>query len=200
MRQILISLWLPGCFATWLIAAAVGQAQQPESDSGLQLYQNQCASCHGAAGQGGDGFSDPLVGDLSLPELTRYIDQTMPEEDPESVTGQQARQVAEFVFDEFYSEQAQRRAAQPRIELARLTVNQYRNSVADLIASFGKSVPRSDDRGLKASYFASRRRSKDRKIADQVDAVLDFPRRFPTLTRLGNTNLSPNRKRSPLTR
>ncbi len=185
------------CVALVLFATGHALAQQTQPDPGRKLYQEHCASCHGAAGQGGDGFSDPLVGDLSLPELTRYVDETMPDGDPEAVAGEQAQQVSQFVFDQFYSEPARRRAAQPRIELARLTVNQYRNSVADLIATFSPPVSQSDERGLKASYFAARRRSQERKIADQTDAVLDFPDAVPHFDPTGEYESVPKPEKKP---
>ena len=62
----------------------------------------------------------------------------------------------------------------PRIEIARLTVRQYRNAVADLIGSFRTPVQPDKERGLHAEYFKSRRfRSSDRVI-DRRDAQVKF--------------------------
>src|SRR5207244_1548379 len=45
----------------------------------------------------------------------------------------------------------------PRIELARLTVRQYRNAVADLIGSFRTPGRWDEQRGLRGEYFKARR-------------------------------------------
>src|SRR5918997_3331069 len=46
--------------------------------TGQQIYQQQCASCHGAKGEGTKLYSRPLAGDRSVGELARYIAQYMP--------------------------------------------------------------------------------------------------------------------------
>lgn len=94
-------------------------------------------------------------GDLPLDELTSYIELTMPEEDPESVTGKDAAAVSKYLYDKFYSRSAQRNRPKPRIELSRLTVRQYKTEVADLIGQFIGSSPIPTDRGLNATYYAA---------------------------------------------
>lgn len=146
-----------------------------DDDVGIKAYAAKCASCHGAAGEGNpDEFSDPLHGDLSLGELTKYIVESMPEEDPDSCVGDEAAKVAKHVFDSFYSAKAQLRLKNARIELSHLTVRQYRQNVAELVGSFGHPLWIPEERGLSASYFASRHSSKKRQISEQVDDNIDY--------------------------
>ena len=146
-----------------------------DDEKGVKSYAAKCASCHGAAGEGNTNeFADPLHGDLSLSELTKYIVEAMPEEDPDSCVGEEAAAVAKHVFDSFYSAEAQRKLTSARIELSRLTVRQYRQSVANLVGSFGRPLNIPDERGLEANYFASRNSSEKRRLAKQVDDKIDF--------------------------
>ena len=67
----------------------------PAAETGEQIYKKQCASCHGAAGEGvKDRYANPLIGDRSLAELTEYIETSMPEEDPGTCVGEDAKAVA----------------------------------------------------------------------------------------------------------
>ncbi len=124
-------------------------------DRGAALYKEQCASCHGALGEGVTGkFDEPLTGERSLESLTRKIDRTMPEEDPELCAGEDARLVAAYIYDAFYSPAAQARLRPPEIDLTRLTTPQFRASVADLIGHFrpGSEKNWGAERGLRALY------------------------------------------------
>ncbi|MEL7499469.1 MAG: DUF1588 domain-containing protein [Planctomycetota bacterium] len=178
---------------------AVQTKDGPSSDAtGSKLYRMHCANCHGKNGSGGtDQFADPLHGDLSLPELTRYIDREMPEADPDLVTGQAAKQVAQFVFDQFYSETARRRNNQPRIELLRLTVDQYRNRVADVVGAFSDPTWWPEERGIKAEYFAARNMTRSRRISEQVDAEINFPNAVPHFDPTGKYESVPKPKKKP---
>ena len=49
-----------------------------------------------------DEYSKPLVGDWPIEKLTNYVDQTMPDYDPDVVTGKEAQAISKFVFDSFY--------------------------------------------------------------------------------------------------
>ena len=40
------------------------------------------ASCHGASGEGSKEYQKPLIGSRSTEQLKRYIERTMPEDDP----------------------------------------------------------------------------------------------------------------------
>jgi hypothetical protein len=133
-----------------------------------------CASCHGDEGQGvRDKYSDPLVGDRSLVSLTRYIEKQMPDDKPGTCTGDNAKQVASFIFDTFYSSEAQLRHNPPRAAIARLTVDQYRNTIADLISVFNGQAKPDDTRGLKAEYFNDKRGfNRDKRVMEQVEPTL----------------------------
>ncbi len=130
-----------------LIALAVGPAD------GARIYEKLCASCHGTAGQGSKTHDEPLVGDWSIDKLARYIEKNMPEDAPGTCGGAEARRVARYIHEAFYSPQAQARNRPPRLDLARLTVGQYRNAIADLMATF-MPPPEVDRRqGLRGEYF-----------------------------------------------
>ena len=142
---------------------------------GKNIYTDQCASCHGQAGEGHpDHFADPLYGDLSLDQLRQLIVDTMPEEDPEQCVGDEAAAVAKYVFESFYSRDAQKKLNAARIELSRLTVPQYRRSVAELIGSFGRDGIVREERGIEGDYFAARRKTANRRLAKQIDETIDF--------------------------
>lgn len=122
---------------------------------GAAIYKTQCASCHGEMGEGVAGkFDEPLTGERSLEALTKKIARTMPEEDPDTCVGEQAEQVAAYIYDAFYSPAAQARLNPVEIDLTRLTISQYRTSVADLIGHFrgGSDKDWGKERGLQASY------------------------------------------------
>lgn len=145
-----------------------------DQTTGEQIYRKQCASCHGAKGEGTpEDYPHPLIGDRTLPRLTKYIAKSMPEDDPGSCVGEDAEKVAAYIFEAFYSKAAQARAKPPRIELAHLTVRQYRNAVTDLIASFGKNGTWGERRGLQGEYFKSKQMRKNGEIS-RVDPIVRF--------------------------
>lgn len=145
------------------------QAAQTALDRGKAIYEAKCISCHGENGKGTPEVPAPIFGDKPVSELAEVIDRTMPEGAPEECVGDEARAVAEWMQQAFYSPEAQARLNPPRIELSRLTVSQYRNSIADLATSFRWFQPPKNDRGLKAEYFASRNTRRDRRIYDRID-------------------------------
>ena len=124
-----------------LIIAAIGLAVSghvtaADGPTGEQIYKQQCAWCHGKAGEGSKRYAHPLTGILSPARLKAYVHETMPEDDPEKCEGDDAAKVSAYIYDAFYSPTAQARNQPARVELARLTNDQYRNAVADLIGSF----------------------------------------------------------------
>lgn len=146
-----------------------------EDRTGQQIYQQLCAPCHGAAGEGTDEhYPHPLVGERPVAELAKVIDKTMPEDAPEKCVGADAQKVAAYVYDTFYSPAAQARNKPPRIELARLTVRQYQHTLADLIGSFRPSGTWDQQRGLKAEYFKSRQFRNEQRVVERVDPVVRF--------------------------
>ncbi|HTE21326.1 MAG TPA: cytochrome c, partial [Armatimonadota bacterium] len=157
-----------------LSAVLVAQAV-PRSDkrSGEQVFQQSCASCHGAKGEGAKGYPKPLIGDLSVGQLARLISQTMPP-GPKKCGGEDAQKVATYIHGAFYSPIAQARNKPARIELSRLTVRQYRNAVADLVGSFRTAARPDEKRGLRGEYFKSRRFRDGERVLERVDPEVRF--------------------------
>lgn len=159
--------------ALTVAASPVGLAAELAA-KGEQIFRQQCAACHGDAGEGTDDGT-PLEGEKSLAELTKLIAETMPEGNPKNCVGEQAERVAAYLYEAFYSEAARAQRNRPRIELARLTVLQYRHAVADLVASFDSDRGRWDDRrGLRAEYYNARRPRRDKRVIERTDATVDF--------------------------
>lgn len=144
---------------TLLALGVTASAQEhpiAKSDSdGATTYRNRCAECHGDKGQGvKDKYDEPLIGNKTLAALTRYITRTMPEGEEGTCVGKEAEGVAGYIFESFYSQAAQLRNAPVTIGLARLTAQQYQQSVADLVNRVrgGFSFPNTKDHGLKGEY------------------------------------------------
>ncbi len=173
--------------ATDAASSVADSAGDSAGDSlGQQIFQEHCIRCHGDRGQGSEQHRDPLHGDLPIEDLARYIDETMPEEEPGLVVGDDARQVAQYIYDQFYSPAAQRLRSTSRVELSRLTVRQFQESVADLLGSFGDAPWSPEERGLSANYFASRHWTEDRQLSEQIDPTLDFAVGVPHFDASGN--------------
>jgi cytochrome c553 len=155
-----------------LAGAGPGRAAKPD---GAEIYRSLCAECHGRVGEGVKGkFDDPLIGDESISRLARVIHKTMPEDAEEKCVDADAAAVAEYIYHEFYSPGSRRRQGTARIELARMTVRQFRESVADLVGSFYGGRDVDDRRGLEADYYKSRGSSRDKRAFKRVDAAVDF--------------------------
>jgi hypothetical protein len=147
----------------------------PRQLTGPEIFKKQCAKCHGKNGEGVKGkYDDPLQGDRSLEKLIHYIEKKMPDDKPGTCTGQNATNVATYIYNTFYSREARLRSAKPpRIELARLTNRQYLNSVADLLKEFaGKDGRIGEEHGLRANYYNSRHFEKS--VVERVDREVDF--------------------------
>jgi cytochrome c5 len=127
----------------------------PANLPGAKIFQKMCSACHGKHGEGvPDKYDEPLQGNRSVESLTKRIARTMPDDDVGACVGDDAKQVSQYIFEAFYSPAAQARIRPAEIDLARLTVEQYRNSVADLVGRFrpGFDQPLNKERGLKANY------------------------------------------------
>ncbi len=154
-----------------LLLAALAAADE----TGEQIYRKHCASCHGAKGEGGKDYPEPLVGDRPLDKLAAYIDKKMPDGHPERIDAKESAAVAKFIFDAFYSKAAQARRDPPRVELSRLTVGQYRTAVADLLGMFSTSPALDEKRGLRLEIFNGGRRFRDdKRVVDKTAPTLDF--------------------------
>ncbi len=157
------------------LALTTQAAAAIENQTGEQIYQQQCLSCHGKHGEGSKEYGHPLAGDRSVGQLAKYIAKSMPDDDPGSCVGEDAEKVAAYIYDAFYSKTAQARNKPARIELSRLTVRQYHNTVADLIGSFRGPTVWEGPKGLHGEYSKSQRfRNKNDRIIDRVDPIVKF--------------------------
>ena len=159
-------------------AEAPRKAPKGKSGTGQAIYAQQCAACHGASGEGTkENYPRPLAGDRSLGQLAAFIEKSMPQDDPGSCTGDDAKNVAAYIYDTFYSVTVRARNQPARVELSRLTVNQYANIAADLVGSFRERANHDDPPGLKARYIARHRKGdqvRDDPPIAQVDPKIDF--------------------------
>lgn len=115
------------------------------------------------------------MGDKSILELSALIDKTMPSGEPDKCNAEEAKTVAAYIHETFYSPIAQARNQPPRIELSRLTVRQYRNLLTDLIGSFRWSqISTWGKERLKAEYFNSRNPNKSKREIERVDPQVKF--------------------------
>lgn len=168
----------PGLHRSWrvfflvaLAAVVPARVFAVPGRTGEQVYRAQCASCHGASGEGTAEYPRSLAGDRSVPQLSRLIARTMPEDDPGTCVGEDADKVAAYIHESFYSQGARARNTPPRIELSRLTVRQYRNAVADLIGSFRAPGSWGAERGLRGEYFQSNFR---KRVIERTDPEVRF--------------------------
>ncbi|HXT59639.1 MAG TPA: DUF1592 domain-containing protein [Pirellulales bacterium] len=175
-RELLTFRWvcrkLLPCLLFWL---GPGGLSADDALTGEQIYQKQCAACHGAKGEGViDGYAKALVGDRPLDDLARVIEKTMPKDEAEKCVGEDARKVAAYIYEAFYSKAAQIRNSRPRVELARLTVRQYRNAVADLVGGFREPGVWDGERGLRGEYFNDKHFRRDKRVLERRDPTIDF--------------------------
>ncbi len=146
-----------------------------EKVTGKEIYKFLCASCHGAKGEGvAEKHDEPLYGDRSIADLATTIVETMPEDDPGILTEEEARSVAQYIHETFYTADARARNKPPRIELSRLTVGQYQQSIADLIGTFREKAKIDAAGGLTGDYYNDRRFARDKKVLDRIDPQIDF--------------------------
>ncbi|MBX9679452.1 MAG: DUF1592 domain-containing protein [Gemmataceae bacterium] len=161
-----------------LLASMSPLAASAQEAEGRVIYMKQCARCHGAKGEGAKEFPHPLAGNRSLPQLVRYVAKTMPEDAPGTCVGPDADKVSKYIFDAFYSPEAQAKIKAPRVELARLTVSEYRNAVADLVGSIRQGKAKSDKAkegfGLRGEYFNSDAKRGRNPAFNRIDPVVKF--------------------------
>jgi cytochrome c553 len=141
--------------ACLLLAGGISWAIDAAPHPGAKIYQNLCAECHGDKGQGvPDKYDEPLHGNRSVESLAKRIARTMPDDNVGACVGEDSKQVAAYIYEAFYSPQAQARLNPPEFDLARLTISQYRTACADIVARFRPGSERSpgSERGLNGHY------------------------------------------------
>ncbi len=159
--------------AVVIVALPTGAvAQAPKT--GEQLYKQHCVRCHAADGQGAKKTIAPLAGEKSVAQLAKVIDDTMPEDDPDKLNAEESARVAAYMHEAFYSPTAQARVRPARIDLARLTVGQYRNAVADVVGSFRPVAKLDPKQGLRGEYFNSRNFQGNKRVIDRTDPEVKF--------------------------
>lgn len=149
----------PGVIAAGLMATSAS-AIDLEQHPGKAIYQKLCVECHGERGEGVDDLGgDPLAGTRSIESLAGRIERTMPEDKAEECVGEDARNVAEYIYHAFYSPAARGEGGPVAPDLARLTGPQIHASVSDLFAVFRRaSFPHAlEERGLKGNYTLNNR-------------------------------------------
>src|SRR5262245_47272800 len=144
-------------------------AVRAEEPTGEQIYKQMCVRCHGASGEGTKKAPQPLFGDKSVAQLAAVIDRTMPEDDPDLLDAAGSKKVAQYIYDQFYSPAAQARIKPPKLALSHLTVGQYRQAIADAVASFRTSAKLDDRQGLRAEYYNSRGFQNNKRLIDRTD-------------------------------
>jgi hypothetical protein len=191
--MVMMMRWLSAGLGALLLANSV-IAQAP---AGAAIYQQKCANCHGKAGEGTKTHPHRLVGNRSLEQLTKYVAKSMPEDKPGTLSKDEAAKVSAYIFDAFYSPAAQARIKPVRVELAHLTVNEYRNAVADLVGTYGGAKGKAkEEHGLRGSYFTNGGgKKKGRNLAfSRVDPVVrfDFAAATPDFDKLRTPEIAAN--------
>jgi len=173
MRGSLLALLISG--AGSVVLAQEASNRSADLERGAAVYRENCASCHGDSGQGVvSAYASPLSGDSTVGELTRLIEETMPEGEPEKCVGPDAAAVALYIHDQFYGAAAQVRNRPPRAMLAHLTANQLRQSLADLYSHFSGIGEPTNERGIKGLYYDGTDRKDENKKIDRIDPTLQF--------------------------
>src|SRR4051812_40875813 len=160
-----------------LCVLLVGQARGEKAPNGREIFRQQCSKCHGRNGEGVAGkFDGPLQGERSLDKLARYIERNMPDDAPGKCVGEDASAVARYIYESFYSREARLKSSKaPRVELLRLTKQQYLNSVSDLLQEFtGRSSATAPDSGLRATYYKSKGFEGDKQAFERIDREVSF--------------------------
>ena len=143
--------------------------------TGEKIYRQLCIKCHGEMGRGTKKHDEPLTGDWSLAKLTVVIEKTMPDGKAKLVVGEDAAKVAKYIYDKFYSPEAQARNQPARVMFSRLTRRQYEESIADLMGEFlGRTSTFIDERGLTGTWYKSRGYNNKQKAFERVEGPVDF--------------------------
>ncbi len=158
--------------ATWGQETPPTNSPAAPASTGEAIYRRSCVECHGAEGRGVSGkFEHPFTGNRSVQDLATYIEQAMPEDDPEACVGDEAVAVAGYIRERFLAADALE--ARPRIELVHLTAPQYENAIADLFRELLDQRPGTADRGLHVEYFDAKDPKKEKRLESGVTSDLD---------------------------
>ena len=157
-----------------VLLSRAGEARAEARPDGPALYKTECVRCHGSRGQGTKRYKKRLEGDLSVAQLADLLRRTMPEDDPGSLSAEDAKAVSAYIHGAFYSSLARERDRPARIELARLTVGQYRQAVADVVGTFRPQAKAGSTGGLRGEYFKGRGFRPQDRVLERADPQVDF--------------------------
>lgn len=170
-----VSLWATGAVSAILVFVTSSVASGEDLKAGEAIYRRQCASCHGKQGEGVDGvYDEALTGDQSVSVLSKYIDGTMPEENPDACMGEDAANVAAWLHQAFYSREAQLRLHPPEKNFSRRTVAQTQNAIYDILDQLYPSGTVNEKRGLVGKYFHSKKSFSGKPHFVRTDALIRF--------------------------
>jgi hypothetical protein len=114
------------------LADAVDTApdSRPVFDSSVDQYAQQCATCHGSTGEGGQG---PALAGWLRPRstLVNAIDRRMPQVDPRLCTGECAEEMANYILSWTNLDCEEPRPGPRAMRL--LTRREFDNTVQDLV-------------------------------------------------------------------
>ncbi|HWB09795.1 MAG TPA: DUF1592 domain-containing protein [Pirellulales bacterium] len=160
----------------WLaVVALVPVAVAADDRSGRGLYERRCATCHGMHGEGSrEHYPQALEGERSTDELARFIATSMPPDEPGAYEGEDARAVAAYIHQAFYSPQARATRERPRIDLARLTARQHANVIADLMVAFYGSSAGEKQFGLRGNYATINANGDGKQVFSRIDPEVRF--------------------------
>ncbi|MSR30355.1 MAG: DUF1588 domain-containing protein [Gemmataceae bacterium] len=169
-----IPFFFPG-LTTLVVLGAFTPLSLAAEITGKEIYLAKCATCHGPKGEGVKGkYAKKLNGALSISQLARVIQETMPEKDPGSLKLAEAEKIAGYIHSAFYFRGSRDANAEVRVELAHLTATQYQNAVADLIASFRTKETQDGPAGVQGEYFKGRNFNKGDKVLTRADPEIHF--------------------------
>lgn len=97
--------WTIDCAADALALQSAIEMWASLVNIGQETYNQQCASCHGVDGRG-VGATAGVTRPIPLAELTALIETTMPPLDPTLCTGACATDTANYIFENFNSDNA----------------------------------------------------------------------------------------------
>jgi hypothetical protein len=143
--------------------------------NGRTFYEERCAACHGLQGEGSeDHYPQALEGDRSREQLARFIAGSMPPDKPGAYGIEDARLVAAYIYDAFYSPEARATHQPPGIEMARLTARQHANVVADLMVAFYGSAGGEKQLGLRGNYATINADGQGKQVLSRIDPEIKF--------------------------
>ena len=177
--RVVIAAGASAAAALLTVCAVVPSAQTATTASklaGQNAYRKQCAGCHGEKGEGSKKYPHMLSGARSVAALSSFISQKMPPGPAKlRCTSADAKLIAAYIYDAFYSPVAQARSQPAQFSLSRLTVRQYKNSITDLLSSFGGQASGDPkERGLKAEYYKTGRPNGGARVIERVDPEVHF--------------------------